>query len=193
VGEVPTLVLGELLILVVPLTYLIMKGVDVKSYVKLDLNPKYILLGLGLGALLIFLNIGVSEGLTAIFGVSEAVEQSNATIISLSATPTGFAAVAASLALAGVCEEFAFRGFLQNSIFKSLSAKSQPIAFTVAAVISALVFGVFHFDPQFVYIIAAFTTGLALGYIYHKWNYTTAATAHASMNLIVLALLLLIA
>jgi len=95
------------------------------------------------------------------------------------------------LALAGICEEFAFRGFLQTSIFKSTSAtKSSTYAFVIAVLISAGVFGIFHFDPQAVYTIAAFITGLALGYIYHRWNYTTSAMAHASMNLIVLALLL---
>jgi membrane protease YdiL (CAAX protease family) len=96
------------------------------------------------------------------------------------------------LALAGVCEEFAFRGFLQNSIFRTLKTSKPPrYAFAVAVIISAAIFGLFHFDPQFVYTLAAFITGLALGYIYHRWNYTTSATAHASMNLIVLALLLL--
>ncbi len=192
VGEEPTLVVGELLILIVPLIYLIGKRIDVRKYIKLDLNPRYILLGIGCGGLLLLLNILVSEALTAIFGQSQAVQQSNDLIAGLSATPTGFAAVAISLALAGICEEFAFRGFLQNSFFKSLSVtKSPTYAFAVAVIVSAGVFGIFHFDPQVVYTLAAFITGLALGYVYHRWNYTTSATAHASMNLIVLALLLL--
>jgi membrane protease YdiL (CAAX protease family) len=191
-GKESTLIVGELLILIVPLVYLLSKRINIKSYIKLDLNPKYILLGLGCGGLLLLLNIAVSEALTAIFGQSQAVQQSNDLLASLSATPSGLVAVAASLTLAGICEEFAFRGFLQNSIFKSLSAtKSPAYAFTIAALISAGVFGIFHFDPQAVYTIAAFITGLALGYIYYKWNYTTSAMAHASMNLIVLALLLL--
>jgi membrane protease YdiL (CAAX protease family) len=105
----------------------------------------------------------------------------------------GLVAVATSLVLAGICEEFAFRGFLQNSIFKRLenSPKYHKYAFTIAVVISAIVFGVLHFDPQFVYIISALISGVALGYIYHRWNYVTSATAHTSMNLIVLAFLLL--
>ena len=114
-------------------------------------------------------------------------------ITGLAASPSGLAAVAISLALAGICEEFAFRGFLQNSIFKEFikNAKSPKYALAVAVIISAAVFGLFHFDPQFVYTLSAFISGLALGYIYHRWNYTTSATAHASMNLIVLAFLLL--
>jgi membrane protease YdiL (CAAX protease family) len=192
-GNEITLIVGELLILAVPLAYLLLKRIDIKSYVGIDLNPKFILIGVACGGLLLLLNIVVSNVLTAIFGVSQAVEQSNTLISGLAASPLGFAAVASSLALAGICEEFAFRGFLQNSIFKGLmkNAKSPKYAFTVAVVISAAVFGIFHFDPQFVYTLSAFISGLALGYIYHRWNYTTSATAHASMNLIVLALLLL--
>jgi len=192
VGEEPTLVIGELLLLAVPLGYLLLKRIDIISYVKIDLKPRYILIGLACGALLLLLNITVSNILTAIFGVSQAVQDSNSLLTSLSTSPRGFVAVVASLALAGVCEEFFFRGFLQNSIFRTLKTSNPPrYAFAVAVGISALIFGLFHFDTQFVYTLAAFITGLALGYIYHRWNYTVSATAHASMNLIVLALLLL--
>ncbi len=191
-GEATTLVFGELLILIVPLAYLIFKHVDIKTYVRIDLNPRYILLGVGLAILLLFLNLAVSEALTFVFGQSQAVQQSNETIMALSASPSGLIAVVVSLTLAGICEEFAFRGFLQNSIFRALApTRSKTVAFGVSAGFSALVFGLFHFDPQFVYIIAAFVTGLALGAIYYRWNYTASATAHATMNLIVLALLLL--
>lgn len=192
VGQGPTLIVGELLILIVPLVYLLTRRIDVRSYIKLDVNPKYILLGLGCGILLLLLNIAVSGVLTAIFGESQAVQQSNELLASLSASPGGLVIVAVSLALAGICEEFAFRGFLQTSIFKSMSGgKSSSRAFAVAVLISAGVFGFFHFDPQGVYTIAAFITGLLLGYIYHRWNYTTSAIAHSSMNLVVLALLLM--
>jgi membrane protease YdiL (CAAX protease family) len=192
VGDGPTLVVGELLILIVPMIYLISKRINIKNYIKLSLKPKYVLIGLGFGGVLLLLNIVVSGALTVLLGESQAVQQSNDLIAGLSVTPAGFVAVASSLALAGICEEFAFRGFLQNSIFKSLAAKISPnYAFAVAVFISAAVFGLFHFDPQAVYTLSAFITGLALGYVYHKWNYTTSATAHAIMNLIVLALLLL--
>jgi len=190
-GNEPTLIIGELLILAVPLVYILVKRIDLKSYIKLDLSPKYILLGIGCGGLLLFLNIAVSNALTFVFGESQAVNQANQLLASLSASPIGLVAVASSLTLAGICEEFAFRGFLQNSLFITLNAaKSQKYAFTVAVLISAAVFGIFHFDPQVVYTLAAFTTGLALGFVYYRWNYTTSAVAHATMNLIVLALLL---
>ncbi len=191
-GEAPTLVIGELLILAVPLGYLLLKRIDVKSFVKINLRPKFVLLGLACGGLLLLLNVIVSGALTAIFGTSQAVEQSNSLITRLSATPSGLIAVSASLGLAGICEEFAFRGFLQNSIFKALfsNPKKARYAFPIAVVISAITFGLFHFDPQGVYTISAFISGLVLGYIYHHWNYTTSATAHAFMNLIVLVFLL---
>lgn len=192
-GEAATLAFGELFILIVPLVYLVFKRVDVKSYVRIELRPRYILLGMGLAVLLLFLNIAVSEVLTFIFGQSQAVQQSNETIVAISASPLGLVAVVASLALAGICEEFAFRGFLQNSFFRALApGRSKAIAFVLSAGFSAFIFGLFHFDPQFVYIIAAFITGLALGAIYYKWNYTASATAHATMNLIVLAMILFV-
>ncbi len=191
-GDAPTLIFGELLILVVPLIYLVSKHIHLKAYVKFSPNPKYIVIGVACGFALLILNIATSAILTYLFGTSQAVEQSNQLITSLSAQPSGLAAVAISLALAGVCEEFAFRGFLQNSVFKSLStSKSQKTAATVAIVVGALIFGLFHVDPQGIYTVSAFISGLALGYIFHRWNYTTSMTAHASMNLIVLAFLLL--
>jgi membrane protease YdiL (CAAX protease family) len=192
VGEGPTLIVGEILILIVPLVYMVFRRIPVRLAVRFDPNPKYILIGLGCGVLLLLLNFVVSGALTAIFGVSETVQQANETIVNLSGSPLGLTEVAVSLALAGICEEFAFRGFLQNSIFQDLkSFRGSRYAFIAAVVISAGVFGLFHFDPQVVYILAAFITGLALGYVFHRFNYTTSATAHASMNLMVLALLLL--
>jgi membrane protease YdiL (CAAX protease family) len=192
-GDAPTLIIAELLILAVPLIYLLFKRIDIKSYVKIDLKAKFILIGIGFGLLLLLLNLITSGLLTYIFGTSQTIEQTNQLITDLGTSPLGLLAVATSLALAGICEEFAFRGFLQNSIFKRLEnrPKYSKYAFAIAVLISALVFGFFHFDPQFVYTIGAFVSGIALGYIYHRWNFVTSATAHASMNLIVLTLLLL--
>ena len=193
VGEAPTLIIGELLILAVPVIYLLQKHIDIRSFAKIELKPKFVALGLVCGGLLLLLNVVVSGTLTYIFGTSRAVVDSNNLITGLSASPSGLIAVASSLALAGVCEEFAFRGFLQNSIFKgiAINPKYGKYAFPIAVIVSAAVFGLFHFDPQGVYTISAFISGLALGYIYHRWNYTTSATAHAFMNLIVLLFFLL--
>ena len=183
VGMGPTLVIGELVILLVPFSYLILKRVNIKTFVGIDLKPKFILLGAALGVALLFVNIVVSGLLTSIFGVSQAVQESNTLLTTLSSSPSGLIAVVASLSLAGVCEEFAFRGFLQNALNRRYS-------FIPAVIVSSFVFGLFHFDPQLVYILSAAISGIVLGYIYHRWNYVTSATAHSAMNLIVLALLL---
>ena len=191
-GDAATLIIAELLILIVPLIYLLIKRIDIKSYVRIDLNPRYILIGLGCGGLLLLLNFAISGTLTYFFGTSNAVQQSNQLITTLSGQPSGFTAVAVSLVLAGICEEFAFRGFLQNSIFRSINAgKFRKLALPVALVTAASVFGLFHLDPQGIYTLAAAISGLALGLIYYKWNYTTSATAHAFMNILVLILLLI--
>jgi membrane protease YdiL (CAAX protease family) len=184
VGDGPALVISELLILIIPLGYMLAKHIDIKRYVGLDVNPKLVLLGLASGALLLIVDIVVSAVLTSIFGVSEAVEQSNTLITDLSSTTSGLIAVVAALGLAGVCEEFAFRGFLQSTLTRRYS-------FIPAVIVSAFVFGLFHFDPQLVYIISALTAGLVLGYVYHRWNsYVVSAIAHSTVNLVVLAVLL---
>jgi membrane protease YdiL (CAAX protease family) len=184
-GNGPALVLSELLILLVPLGYLLAKHVDIKRYVGLDVNPKLVVLGFASAALLLFVDIAVSAVLTTIFGVSQAVEESNAVISELSSSPGGLIAVIAALGLAGVCEEFAFRGFLQSTLTRNYS-------FIPALIMSAFVFGLFHFDPQLVYILSAMTAGLVLGYVYHHWNsYVVSAIAHSTVNLVVLITLLL--
>jgi membrane protease YdiL (CAAX protease family) len=178
------LILSELLILIVPLGYMLVKRVNVKRFVGLDAKPKFVMLGLASGFLLLFVDIIVSVVLTTIFGVSETVESSNALITDLSSSTSGLIAVITALSLAGVCEEFAFRGFLQSAINRRYS-------FIPAVVISAVTFGLFHFDPQLVYILSASVAGLVLGYVYYRWNsYVVSAIAHSTVNLIVLAVLL---
>ncbi|MGF3521880.1 MAG: CPBP family glutamic-type intramembrane protease [Candidatus Bathyarchaeia archaeon] len=181
-GTAAALIVGELIILLVPLGYLLAKRINIKSYIGVNLNLRNVTIGLTFGVVLLFLNIVVSEALTVVFGVSQAVEESNALLANLSTSTVGFIAVASSLLLAGFCEEFAFRGFLQNALARKYS-------FVPALVLSSLVFGLFHFDPQVVYILAAMSSGLVLGYINYRWSYVAAATAHSTMNLIVLWIL----
>lgn len=184
-GTGPALILSELLILIVPISYMLVKHINIRSYIGIDVKPKFILLGLASGLAVLAVDIAVSGVLTAIFGVSKAIEESNAIIASLSASPSGLIAVITALSLAGVCEEFAFRAFLQNTINRRYS-------FIPAIIGSSVAFGIFHFDPQLVYILSAIVLGLALGYIYHRWNsYLVAAIAHSTVNLIVLVTLLL--
>ena len=185
-GSGPALILSELLILIIPLGYMLVKRVNIKRYVGLDVNPKLVMLGLASGALLLFVDIIVSVVLTSIFGVSQAIEESNAMITELSSSTPGLITVIVALSLAGVCEEFAFRGFLQSTLTRRYS-------FIPAVIISALAFGFFHLDIQLVYILSALVAGLVLGYIYHRWNsYVVAAIAHSTVNLVVLVTLLLV-
>jgi len=179
------LVISELIILIVPLGYLLYKRVNIKSYIGLDVNPRLVLWGFVSAAILLSVDIAVSAVLLIIFGESQAVIDTNTLITNLSATPSGLVYVATALGLAGVCEEFAFRGFLQSTLTRRFS-------FIPAVITSAFVFGLFHFDPQLVYIISAISAGLVLGYIYHHWNsYIVVTIAHSSVNLIVLAMLVL--
>jgi membrane protease YdiL (CAAX protease family) len=185
-GSGPALILSELLILIVPLGYMLVKHINIKRYVGLDVKPKFIVLGIACGFLVLFIDILVSLVLTTIFGVSQAVEESNTIITNLSSSTSGLITVIAALVLAGVCEEFTFRGFLQSTLNRRYS-------FIPAVIGSAVAFGLFHFDPQLVYILSAIVAGLALGYIYHRWNsYVVSAIAHSTVNLIVLATLLLV-
>lgn len=184
-GTGPALILSELLILIIPISYMLVKRINIRSYIGIDVKPKFILIGLASGLAVLAVDIAVSGVLTAIFGVSKAIEESNAIIASLSASPSGLIAVITALSLAGVCEEFTFRAFLQNTL-------SRRYSFILAIIGSSVAFGIFHFDPQLVYILSAIVLGLALGYIYHRWNsYLVAAIAHSTVNLIVLATLLL--
>ncbi len=183
-GSGVALILSELLILIIPLGYMLVKRVDIKRYIGLEITPKVVMLGFGLGVMLLFINIIVSAVLISIFGVSQAVEESNAIITELSNTTEGLIAVIIALSLAGVCEEFAFRGFFQSTLTRKYS-------FIPAVFASAFVFGLFHFDIQLTYIFSALIAGLVLGYIYYRWNsYVIAATAHSTVNLLVLVTLL---
>ena len=183
-GQGPALVLTEFVVLLVPLSYMLLKHVDIRSYIGLDVKPRFILFGLASAGLLFLVDVVVSGLFTALFGVSRAVEQSNATVTSLSSSTGGLIYVVLALSMAGVCEEFAFRGFLQNTINRRYS-------FIPAVVVSSVAFGIFHFDPQLVYTLSAMIAGLTLGYVYHRWNsYVVSAVAHSTVNLVVLALLL---
>jgi len=177
---------GEILLTLLPLAYMVQRRVNIPKYVKIDASSKSIILGIALGACALFANVVVTTSLVLILGESEAIQQTNKLIVDMSSSMEGLAAVIISLCLAGICEEFVFRGFLQNAI-------NSRYSFKTALIVSSLAFAFFHFDPEAVYTISAFAMGLLLGYIYHHWrSYTVAAVTHASLNLIALALTLLI-
>jgi membrane protease YdiL (CAAX protease family) len=184
-GYEVTLILSELLLIVVPLGYMLYKGVNIGGYVRFDAKPLKILLGILLGAFVFLIDVLISVTMVSLFGPSEAIEESNTLILNLSASPTGLIAVIAALSLAGICEEFTFRGFLQTAI-------GSKYPFAVALLVSSLAFGLFHFDPSGIYTLSAFLIGVVLGYIYYRSSsYVTSAVAHSTVNLIAFALLLL--
>lgn len=184
-GYAEAQILSELLVLVVPLGYMLYKKINIKRYIGLDAKPQRILLGIILGGIVFGCDVLISVLMTSIFGPNATIEEVNRTISDISTSAKGFVLLAAALALAGICEEFTFRGFLQTSINNKYPS-------WIALLASALAFGFFHLDPQGIYIISAFLIGLLFGYIYHHWHsYITSAVAHASVNIIVFAMILL--
>jgi len=177
----------ELLLIVVPLGYMLHRRVDVRSYIGLRMKPRTVLLGVTLGGFLFLFNLVVSNILVSVFGVSEVIEESNTLIVNLSSSPQGLLSVIIALSLAGTCEEFTFRGFLQTAINSRFSS-------SVALLVSSIAFALLlHFDPQGVYTISAFLIGVMLGYIYYRCrSYIVPAVAHTTQNLIVLIITLII-
>jgi membrane protease YdiL (CAAX protease family) len=185
-GWGPTFIIGELLNIVIPLSYMLLKHIDIKTYVGIKIKRGTIVKGVVFGGILLLLDLVVTNVLVAIFGPSQAVVESNQMIADLSRSFLGLVYVTVGLFLTGVCEEFLFRAFLLNTINRRYS-------FLPALVISSLAFGLFHFDPQFVAIIATFSLGLVLGYVYYRYkSYVTCAVAHSTLNLIILARSLLV-
>lgn len=178
------MVAGEVLLVVVPLGYMLSKNVEIKKYVKMGLTTKNILLGVAVGALLLYFDALLTIALTSVFGPSEIVEESNKIIMKMSSSIEGLILVVATLISAGICEEFTFRGFLQTAL-------SNRYSLWIALIVSSFMFSFMHFDPQGIYMIAAFLLSLVLGFVYHRWrSYTLCAIAHATLNLIALSITL---
>lgn len=184
-GYYITLLVQEPLLVVLPLGYMLYKRVDIRNYIGFEVKRKTILLGISLGALVFLFDMFIFNVLTSVFGVSETVEEVNTLYANMSSSPQGLLTLIVAFSLAGVCEEFTFRGFLQTAFNRKYS-------FGPALVVSSLAFSLIHFDPQLIYTLSAFLIGLLLGYIYHHWHsYAASAIAHATVNLIALALMLL--
>jgi membrane protease YdiL (CAAX protease family) len=185
-GFYVTLLVQEPSLIVLPLGYMLYKRVDVKNYIGFEVKPKTILLGIALGALVFLVDLVISNALISVFGPSETVEEVNTQYLSMTSSPRGLLTLIIAFSLAGVCEEFTFRGFLQTAVNRRYS-------FVPAVLVSSFAFSLIHFDPQLIYTVSAFLVGLLLGYIYHHWHsYVVSAIAHASVNLIALAIMLLI-
>jgi len=174
--------MGEAMFLLIPLVYMLHRKVNVTRYVMLG-SSRHVGLGLVLGICMLGVSFALSIVLTYFLGPSASVEEANRAVIGLAReSPVAMMLV---VTLAGICEEFAFRGFLQNALRRRYSL-------VVALLGASLAFGISHFDPQGTYIIATFVAGLFLGYFYDRYqSYMLAATAHAIFNVITLAILVL--
>jgi membrane protease YdiL (CAAX protease family) len=181
-------VIGELLFLLVPLAYMLHRKIDVKSYIKLGENKlKGLLLGIGLGLGSWVMGIFLTIALTYVLGPSQTVIEANKTITSFATQSTiSLALLALALFLAGICEEFAFRGFLQNALESRYSS-------SIAIIGTSLAFGLAHFDPHAIYSIVVFAYGLVWGYAYTRLkSYIAVASAHMVTDLTSLAIILLL-
>jgi len=174
--------IGEVIILLCPLVYMLYKRINVTEYIMVG-RLKHLALGLGLGIALQGVSITLSLLLMYLIGPSVVVEEAEQMIINMARESPILTML--SLLLTGICEEFAFRGFLQNAITRRYSLPA-------GIVVASIAFGLAHLDPQATYIIVAFAGGLLLGYFYSKFrSYVMAATAHATFNLITFAMLFL--
>lgn len=87
---------------------------------------------------------------------------------------TGGWSILMTVVLAPVMEETLFRGLIQGSIYRRDGAVKSIL-------LSALIFGVFHFIPQ--QVINAFLIGIILGYIYFRTqSLLTVIILHALNN-----------
>jgi len=185
-GYYVELLIQEPLLMLFPLGYMLYKRVDIKNYIGFEVKTRTILLGIALGALVFLFDLFISNVLTSIFGTSETVEEVNTLYLNMTSSTQGLLTLIVAFSLAGVCEEFTFRGFLQTAFNRRYS-------FVPAVLVSSFAFSLIHFDPQLIYTVSAFLIGLLLGYIYHRWHsYVVSAIAHASVNLIALTIMLLI-
>jgi membrane protease YdiL (CAAX protease family) len=177
------LILGELGIAVVPLCVMVGKRVNIRKYIGSKIGPKIVVLGIALGVLLLLLDVFLSAGLVTLFGgETQAMKDSTQQLQDISRSTLGLVSLVITLSLSGICEEFTFRGFLLNAV-------NSKYSFGISLVVSSLAFGLFHPDPQGLYIIWAFLMGVVLGFIYHHWHsYAVSAIAHTTLDLLVLTI-----
>lgn len=81
---------------------------------------------------------------------------------------------------APVCEEFFFRGFLQQSLTSKLSSAK-------AIILTSLIFSAFHLDP--IGFLARLQLGAFFGFLFfHRHSLATAIGAHAANNFVSIGL-----
>jgi len=170
---------GEVIIGLIPLIIVMKKyKINPVQYLRLTVTGKFLVLGLVFGFALFITGVTLANLLYQFLGPSKALEDVNKNIIEMiSVDYIGLTLTAISMLMAGIFEEVAFRGLL-------LKAFEKRYNFAVGLIVSSLIFGLFHFDPQYIYIFVTFIYGVILGLIYHKYNnLTIPIVAHAFLDL----------
>jgi membrane protease YdiL (CAAX protease family) len=155
------------------------KKIDLYRYIKIG-KLKHVVSGLCLGVAVWILSVFLTSILSELFGSSVTIGETNQIITLL--TKDYPATVILFTLLPGICEEFAFRVFLQNALKSKYS-------FFVALFGASLAFGLFHPDPQATYTIITFVVGAIFGYFYERYqSYIMTATAHTAFNSVTIIL-----
>jgi membrane protease YdiL (CAAX protease family) len=171
-----TVVLGELIILLVPLSFLHVGGYSFRGFMayrgKLNLSF-WILTGIASISLFLITN-DISGYLHQLLPRPEIQKEALLKVFLAKTWPEYLFRIFAAGVLAGFCEEFAFRGFLQSVFSKRLGGIK-------GFVLTAFLFAVLHLDPW--NFAPAFLLGAFLGYlVYLTGNLWVAIWVHFFVN-----------
>lgn len=169
-------ILGELMVLLVPLSFLHVGGYSFCSFLtyrgKLNFSF-WILTGVASVSLFLITN-DISGYLHQLLPRPEVQKEALLKIFLAETWPEYLFRIFAACVLAGFCEEFAFRGFLQSIFSKKLGGMK-------GFFLAAFLFAVLHLDPW--NFAPAFLLGAFLGYlVYLTGNLWVAILAHFFVN-----------
>jgi membrane protease YdiL (CAAX protease family) len=171
-----TVILGELIVFLVPLSFLHAGGYSFRSFLTLrgKLNFSFwILTGIASISLFLITN-DISGYLHQLLPRPEIQKEALLKVFLAKTWPEYLFRIFAAGVLAGFCEEFAFRGFLQSIFSKRLGGIK-------GFVLTAFLFAVLHLDPW--NFAPAFLLGAFLGYlVYLTGNLWVAILVHFFVN-----------
>ncbi|MGB8656889.1 MAG: type II CAAX endopeptidase family protein [Candidatus Zixiibacteriota bacterium] len=169
-------ILTETLVLLVPFSFLPAGGYSFRRFFSYPdrLGTGFWIL---VAAATLFLSLVISDVTGYLHQLLPRPKEQQEALVKLlvaSSWPEYLFRILAGGALAGFCEEFAFRGFFQSVFSKKLGG-------TGGFFLSAFLFGLMHLDPWM--MAGAFMIGLFCGYlVYLTGNLWTAIFVHAFAN-----------
>ena len=173
-----TVILGELIVFLVPLSFLHACGHSFRSFLTYGgkLNSSFWILT-GVASISLFLITNDISGYLHQVAPRPEIQKEALLKIFLAKTWWEYLfRIFAACVFAGFCEEFAFRGFLQSIFSKRLGGIK-------GFVLTAFLFAVLHLDPW--NFAPAFLLGAFLGYlVYLTGNLWVAVLAHFFVNTI---------